>query len=86
MKKLILKNNYSREDIHSIFAPETSFTPGSGTWGNHGIIPIPDREDDFVFIVTYGQSQEGMILMKESQMMEFYHGSRNQDIPLRING
>ena len=59
MKKLILKNNYSREDIHSIFAPETSFTPGSGTWGNHGIIPIPDREDDFVFIVTYGQSQGG---------------------------
>jgi len=59
MKKLILKNNYSREDIHSIFAPETPFTPGSGTWGNHGIIPIPDREDDFVFIVTYGQSQGG---------------------------
>ena len=59
MKKLILKNNYSREDIHSIFAPETPFTPGSGTWGNHGIIPIPDREDDFVFIVTYSQSQGG---------------------------
>ena len=59
MKKLILKNNYSREDIHSIFAPETPFTPGSGTWGNHGIIPIPDREGDFVFIVTYGQSQGG---------------------------
>ncbi|MDB2474137.1 DUF3427 domain-containing protein [Gammaproteobacteria bacterium] len=57
MKKLILKNNYSREDVHSIFSPDTQFTPQAGTWGLHGIIKIPSREDDFVFFVTYGQSQ-----------------------------
>ncbi len=59
MKKLTLHNYYSREDIHSVFAPETRFSKGSGTWGNHGIIPIPKRDNDFVFIVTYGQSQGG---------------------------
>ena len=57
MKKLKLKNNYSREDVHSIFSPDTQFTPQAGTWGLHGIIKIPSREDDFVFFVTYGQSQ-----------------------------
>ena len=39
-----------------MFSPETKFTPSAGTWGLHGIIPIPNRENDFVFIVTYGQS------------------------------
>ena len=57
MTKLVLNSEYSREDIHSIFSPDTTFTLGAGTWGNHGIVPIPDCEDDFVFIVTYGQKQ-----------------------------
>ena len=57
MRNLQLNNLYSRKNIHSIFSPQTKFTPQAGTWGLHGIIKIPNRERDFVFIVTYGQSQ-----------------------------
>jgi len=57
MRELRLKDLYSREEVHGIFAPETTFTPQAGTWGLQGIIKIPNREDDFVFFVTYGQSQ-----------------------------
>lgn len=57
MKPLKLRDVYSRRDIHGIFSPDTKFTPQAGTWGLQGIIKIPSRESDFVFIVTYGQSQ-----------------------------
>ena len=57
MVKLVLNNEYTREDIHSIFLPYTKYTPQTGSWGLHGIVSIPDRKDDFVFIVTYGQKQ-----------------------------
>lgn len=57
MKPLKLRDVYSRRDIHGIFSPDTKFTPQAGTWGLQGIIKIPGRESDFVFIVTYGQSQ-----------------------------
>ena len=57
MKPLKLRDVYSRRDIHGIFSPDTKFTPQAGTWGLQGIIKIPSRENDFVFIVTYGQSQ-----------------------------
>ena len=55
-RNLNLNELYSREQIHSIFSPDTTFTKGSGSWGNHGIVSIPNRENDFVFIVTYGQT------------------------------
>jgi len=57
MKSLKLRDLYSRQDIHGIFSPDTRFTPQAGTWGLHGIIKIPNADNDFVFIVTYGQSQ-----------------------------
>lgn len=57
MKNLELSLKYSREEIHNIFAPEAPFTRGSGTWGIMGILPIPSRNNDYVFIVTYGQKQ-----------------------------
>ena len=57
MKNLELSLRYSREEIHDIFAPETPFTLGSGTWGNWGILSIPDRNNDYIFIVSYGQKQ-----------------------------
>ena len=57
MRNLQLNNLYSRKSIHSIFSPQTTFTPQAGTWGLQGIIKIPNREKDYVFIVTYGQSQ-----------------------------
>jgi hypothetical protein len=49
--------DYSREEVHDIFAPDTAFTPQSGTWGIQGIVPIPDRPGDFVLFVTLGQEQ-----------------------------
>ena len=57
MKPLKLRDLYSRQDIHGVFSPDSVFTPQAGTWGLHGIIKIPDRENDFVFMITYGQSQ-----------------------------
>jgi len=56
-KELILYEYYSRQDVHQIFAPETRFTPSSGTWGLHGIVKIPSQPGNFVFFVTFGQSQ-----------------------------
>lgn len=53
MKKLKLYEKYSREEIHSIFSPETIFTPQAGTWGLHGIVRISNSKD-FVFMVTAG--------------------------------
>jgi uncharacterized protein DUF3883/uncharacterized protein DUF3427 len=60
-KPLRLYEDYSREEVHYIFAPDTAFTPQSGTWGLQGIVPIPDRPGDFVFFVTLGQEQAGHV-------------------------
>lgn len=57
MKTLKLWKFYSREDVHGIFSPDTSFTPQSGTWGLQGIVRVPGRDGDFVFFVTFGKSQ-----------------------------
>lgn len=57
MKVLKLWDSYSREEIHDIFSPETPFTPQAGTWGLQGMIKIPGREGDWVFLVTLGKQQ-----------------------------
>ena len=57
MLSLELYQDYTRQDVHDIFAPDAPFTPQSGTWGLHGIVAIPDRPDDFFFFVTFGQRQ-----------------------------
>ena len=57
MKTLIIYENYTREEVHDIFAPNTRFTPSAGTWGLHGIVKIHEQPGDFVFFVTYGQRQ-----------------------------
>ncbi len=57
MTKLELYEDYSREAAHDIFAPETPFTPQSGTWGIQGIIQPPDRPNDFVLFVTFGKKE-----------------------------
>lgn len=59
VNNLIPYSDYSREDIHDIFSPETNFTPGAGYWGIQGVIKIPNRPGDFIFIVSYGSSQAG---------------------------
>jgi predicted HNH restriction endonuclease len=55
--KLELYQEYSRKDAHHIFAPDTNFTPQSGTWGLQGIVRLFDRNGDFIFFVTLGQKQ-----------------------------
>lgn len=57
MTTLSLWSDYTREDVHSIFSPDTAFTPQAGTWGLQGIVRIPEREGDWVFFVTFGQHQ-----------------------------
>ncbi len=57
MKSLRLHEDYSREDVHGIFDPDSTFTPQAGTWGLQGIITIPDRPGDFVFFVTFGKRE-----------------------------
>lgn len=57
MKPLARFEDYTREEVHALFAPETRFTPQAGTWGLQGIVPLPDRRGDYVFFVTYGQKQ-----------------------------
>ena len=57
MKTLRIGDFYNRRDVHGIFSPDTFFTPQAGTWGLHGIVPIPHREGDWVFFVTLGQTQ-----------------------------
>lgn len=59
IKPLRLYNQYSRKEVHDIFTPYSGFTQGSGTWGNHGIVKTPNRKNDFVFFVTFGQKQAG---------------------------
>src|SRR5437016_8152691 len=56
MKTLTLYENYTREDVHDIFDPDSTFTPSAGTWGIQGIVRIPSRPGDFVLFVTFGQS------------------------------
>ncbi len=59
IKSLERFSTYSREEAHGIFAPETSFTPQAGSWGLHGVVSIPERPNNYVFFVTFGQSQGG---------------------------
>lgn len=50
---------YSRNDVQNIFDPDYQFEPSRGTWGLHGVVRIPHKQNDWVFFVTYGQSQSG---------------------------
>jgi hypothetical protein len=55
--QLFRLNQYSRQEVHGIFAPDTPFTPQAGTWGLAGVVRIPERPGDWAFFVTLGQSQ-----------------------------
>jgi len=57
MAELLLYSDYTRQQVHDIFAPHIPFTPQRGTWGILGIVAIPKRSGDFVFFVTFGQQQ-----------------------------
>jgi hypothetical protein len=57
VKPLNLYEDYTREEVQKVFAPNDKFTRGAGSWGISGIVSIPNRIGDFVFFVTYGQTQ-----------------------------
>jgi len=57
MRTLELWSEYSREEVHSIFSPDTDFVPQAGTWGIQGMVRVPDRKNDWVFFVTFGKEQ-----------------------------
>ncbi|WP_174904440.1 DUF3427 domain-containing protein [Burkholderia pseudomultivorans] len=57
MPSLTLWNDYTRQDVHAIFSPNTKFTPQAGTWGLQGMVRVPARQGDWVFFVTFGQEQ-----------------------------
>ena len=57
MSDLVINKSYSREEAKNIFEPEASYTPGSGTWGIHGVINVRKEFKKFVFFVTYGSKQ-----------------------------
>ena len=82
MKNLELWSEYTREEIHSIFSPDTKFTPQAGTWGLQGIVAVPNRPGDWVFFVTYGNKQgehsfeefitnEGVLSWQSQPQMDF---------------
>ena len=84
--RLKLYEDYVREEVHDIFAPDVPFTPQAGTWGLQGIVAIPDRPGDYVFFVTLGQRQsehvfdEGItedgVLSWQSQPQQDLHNRR----------
>jgi hypothetical protein len=41
MRTLTLYADYTRQDVHSIFDPDSNFTPQAGTWGMQGIVKLP---------------------------------------------
>jgi hypothetical protein len=57
MHTLTLYEDYTREDVHDIFDPDSTFTPQAGTWGLQGIVKVPGRPGDYVFFVTFGKQQ-----------------------------
>jgi len=59
LPKLELHNEYTRELVQQIFDPDGTFTPQTGSWGLQGIVRVPDTQSDYVFFMTYGQSQSG---------------------------
>ncbi|OQB28034.1 MAG: hypothetical protein BWY10_00838 [Chloroflexi bacterium ADurb.Bin180] len=53
--QLKLYADYTRQKVHDIRAPGSRFRPHLGTWGQHGIVQVPERDGDFAFLVTFGQ-------------------------------
>ena len=57
-------HKYTRKEVHDIFVPDGKFTPNAGTWGLHGCVHVPKTDHDYVFFVTYGQTQAGFVFQE----------------------
>ena len=55
VRPLKLFHDYSRREVHDIFAESDGFTAGAGTWGLAGI--IEQEPGDVVLFVTFGRAQ-----------------------------
>lgn len=55
VRPLALFEDYSRREVHDIFAPGTDFTPGAGLWGLQGI--VEHQPGEFILFVTFGREQ-----------------------------
>jgi hypothetical protein len=51
MPDLRLYAEYSRKEVHDIFAKFSPFHPQVGVWGMNGVVRISKDSDDFVFFV-----------------------------------
>ena len=49
---LYLYNEYTREQLSTIFCPDVKFVSGAGHWGGSGIVSNIPRQNDFSFLVT----------------------------------
>ena len=56
---LTLYEKYNRKGVQELFQPDYNFKQSTGTWGLQGVIQLPNKQNDWVFFVTYGQSQAG---------------------------
>jgi len=90
--KLTLYKEYSREEVHEIFSPETKFTKSRGPWGLSGIVKISNNKPDYIFFVTYSESKNGTELEEgiDDEGVLSWHsqkrqGFKNQDISNFIN-
>jgi hypothetical protein len=55
VRPLRLFDDYSRREVHDIFAPGASFASGAGNWGLSGI--VEHRPGEFALFVTFGREQ-----------------------------
>lgn len=58
MSDLSLYTEYSRKEVHDIFAPSSPFYPQVGQWGMNGVVRISKENDDFVFFVRLDRSSK----------------------------
>ncbi|NMM07426.1 DUF3427 domain-containing protein [Polaromonas sp.] len=56
---LVRGKTYDRFDVSQIFEPGCNFTRGAGRWGISGIVEVPQRSGNFVFLVTLEKPHEG---------------------------
>ena len=76
--QITLYDDYSREAVHDLFDPNSLFTRGAGSWGISGLIELPGRPGDFVFLVTFGRTQGDHEFDEGISTEGSFGGNRNQ--------
>ncbi|QWG55063.1 DUF3427 domain-containing protein [Bacillus mycoides] len=88
IKSLMKYEKYCRKEIYGIFNPLSIFKKG-GPWAFSGIIKVPNRDRDYIFLVTLAESHFGQpfnegindegILIWQSQKQQKLTDPRIQD-------